>query len=141
MNTATSGSSFYDENPLQVDITFIFLVFAPPCACILAHTFLFKAMATPAKQTLGPKRAFGDDITNSSKKDLKGLRTPMQQASFTPRQSSAGDCLQIACSSSLLAVSDECPFRHGVVPKERIQNSSFFLESTAISSPRRRTCN
>jgi hypothetical protein len=48
-------------------------------------------MATPAKQTFGPKRAFGDDITNSSKNDLKGTRTPMQQASFTPRQSSAGD--------------------------------------------------
>jgi hypothetical protein len=52
---------------------------------------LFQAMATPAKQTFGPKRAFGDDITNSSKKDLKGTRTPMQQTSFTPRQSSAGD--------------------------------------------------
>ena len=56
---------------------------------------LFKALATPAKQTLGPKRAFGDDITNSSKKDLKGAGTPMHHVSFTPRQSSAGLPLSI----------------------------------------------
>jgi hypothetical protein len=52
---------------------------------------LLKALATPAKQALGPKRAFGDDITNSSKMEQKGSRTPMQHVPFTPRQSSAGN--------------------------------------------------
>ena len=120
MSTALSGSALYDENHLQVS-NFCIRVHALPSFPVIR---LLKALATPAKQALGPKRAFGDDITNSSKMEQKGSRTPMQHVSFTPRQSSAGDVptdVVISCETAFHECSVQpclpfprvCPkFRH-----------------------------